>query len=71
MPRYSKYNDAINYSKRLSNLSFEYFTPKAFNDLIDAIKETSGYKMITWDSWGNRLTQKDAIAKIHVKGEWE
>lgn len=70
MPRYTKYNDAVDYSKR-PRPSFNNFTQQAFCDLIDKIKESSGYKMIVWDSFGEKLLKDPVIAKIHVKGEWE
>lgn len=70
MPRYTKHNDAVDYSKR-PRPSFNTFTQKEFCDLIDKIRESSGYKMITWDSYGTKMWKDEAIVKIHVKGEWE
>ena len=68
MPRYTKYNDAVDYSKR-PRLQFNTFTQKEFCNLIDKIRESSGYEMITWDSYGTKRWKDEAIVKIHMEGE--
>ena len=65
MPRFSKHNDAVRYDKR----KWQTYTAKQFNDLYNAVKASSGYRMIVWDSFGSTFN-KDAIVKINVEGEW-
>ena len=66
MPRFSKHNDAVRYDVRWKS---QWFTANALNDLCDKISQTSGYRMIVWDSLGSTFN-KDAIVKINVEGEW-
>lgn len=66
MPRFSKHNDAVRYDVRWKN---QWFTANALNDLCDKISQTSGYRMVVWDSFGSTFN-KDAIVKINVEGEW-
>ena len=66
MPRFSKHNDAVRYDMRWKG---QLFTANALNDLCDKISQTSGYKMIVWDSLGSTFN-KDAIVKINLEGEW-
>ena len=67
MPRFSKHNDAVRYDTRLK---FQTYTAQQFNDLVDAIKASSGYKMVTWDTLGTEIMNKEVFAKIHTEGEW-
>lgn len=69
MPRIMKNNDAIRYPQ--SDLRQPRFTWDEFNSLIEALRKTDSYKMIIFDTFGTQLLNKEAIAKIHVKGEWE
>lgn len=66
MPRFSKHNDAVRYDVRWKG---QLFTANALNDLCDKISQTSGYRMIVWDSFESTFN-KDAIVKINVEGEW-
>lgn len=61
MPRFSKHNDAVGYNPK--------WKLKDSNNLCDAIKATSGYRMMIWDTFG--LQHKDAIVKIKLEGEWK
>ena len=64
MPRYLKYNDAVDYSKKMPQFSTIQYHPKdwtwdSFTTLCDNIAKTSGYKIITLDTW-NGVPIKDA-----------
>ena len=66
MPRFSKHNDAVRYDS--VRWKGQLFTANALNDLCDKISQTSGYRMIVWDSFGSTFN-KDAIVKIKLEGE--
>ncbi len=66
MPRFSKYNDAVRYDQRLKS---QTYVAKEFNNLIDAIKATTGYRMITWDTFGINIMNKEALVKTYLDGE--
>lgn len=65
MPRFSKYNDAVRYD-------LKWFTPEALNDLCDKIAQTSGYRMVVYDTLGE-IWKKEApiMEKIQLPEEWE
>lgn len=65
MPRYSRHNDAVRY-----DLRWKPFSKEDFNELCDKIANSSGYKMIVWDSFGDKFLKDTAFAKIVTKGEW-
>ena len=67
MPRIMRHNDAVRYPS--NNLRQPRFTWDEFNNLIKALEATSSYKMIVFDTFGTQFLNKEAIAKIEVKGE--
>jgi hypothetical protein len=62
-----RHNDAVRYPS--NNLRQPRFTWDEFNNLIKALEATDSYKMIVFDTFGTQLLNKEAIAKIEVKGE--
>lgn len=65
MPRFAKHNDAVRYDCR-----WQPFTQKTFSELCDKISQMSGYKMIVYDTFGEKFLKDTAFAKIVTKGEW-
>lgn len=69
MPRFSKYNDAVRYDLRWKS---QICTQKALNDLCDKIAQTSGYRMVVYDTLGE-IWKKETpiIEKIQLPEGWE
>ena len=69
MPRFSKYNDAVRYDLRWKS---QTFTQKTLNDLCDKIAQTSGYRMVVYDTFGE-VWNKEApiVEKIQLPEGWE
>ena len=67
MPRIMRNNDAIRYPQNHPRKL--YFTWDKFNNPIKALEKSNSYRMITFDTFGTRLLNKEVFVKIEVKGD--